>query len=380
MIATAALRPGDVVLVTGAGSGLGLASAVSLASRGYRVFGAVYETAQEHALEVAVKGAGPVRAVRMDITKRAEVDRCVQTVVAEAGRIDGVVHLAGVGLRGFFEDLTLDEVRQVFDVNVFGTMSLLQAVLPVMRSARRGRIIVTTSIAGRIGSMSISGYASSKFAVEGLIECVAQEVAPFGISISALEPGLILTEHFTKHRNRAKRAVDPSSVVLRVVLPARKDCGRSAGPGSDHTGGRRRRRQPHIDGQTSAAAVRAGRETKSDRVSSAPSSRGTVRTSLFFDGSAAGCISEVAGHIAEFIRALEEGFQGERTAIRHKNDRVAAAVEAAPGTAVGMGRHYQGLLSDAGNPDVYAGRPSGALQDQRGGRRQGVCGRAQARR
>jgi NAD(P)-dependent dehydrogenase (short-subunit alcohol dehydrogenase family) len=87
----------------------------------------------------------------------------------------------------------------------------VQAVLPYMRAAGRGRIVVTTSVAGRIGSMSISGYASSKFAVEGFAECLWQEVAPLGIHVSLLEPGLIFTEHFTRNRNRAARAVDPAS-------------------------------------------------------------------------------------------------------------------------------------------------------------------------
>jgi NAD(P)-dependent dehydrogenase (short-subunit alcohol dehydrogenase family) len=116
-----------------------------------------------------------------------------------------------MGLRGFFEDLALDEVRRVFDVNVFGTMALTQAVLPYMRRAGAGRIILTTSIAGRMGSMSISGYASSKFAGEGLGECLRQELYPFGVFVSLLEPGLVYTPHFTVNRNRARKAVLTSS-------------------------------------------------------------------------------------------------------------------------------------------------------------------------
>ena len=121
------------------------------------------------------------------------------------------MHFAGIGLRGFFEDLTLDEIRHVYDVNVFGAMAVTKEVLPSMRAARKGRIVLTTSVAGRMGSMSISGYASSKFAVEGFAECLAQELAPFNIHVSLLEPGLILTEHFTRNRNRARQAQDPAS-------------------------------------------------------------------------------------------------------------------------------------------------------------------------
>src|SRR5262249_15567739 len=130
---------------------------------------------------------------------------------ARAGAIDAVVQFTGMGLRGFFEDLALDEVRRVFDVNVFGMMAVTQAVLPHMRRAGRGRIILTTSVGGRLGSMRIRGYASSKFAGEGLGECLRQELYPFGIFVTLLEPGLVQTAHFKVNRNRARRAVLPSS-------------------------------------------------------------------------------------------------------------------------------------------------------------------------
>jgi len=100
-------------------------------------------------------------------------------------------------------------------VNVFGIMELTQAVLPHMRENGRGRIVITSSAAGRMGSMSISGYCSSKFAVEGFAECLAQEVRPFNIFVSLLEPGLIRTPHFGPNRNRARRAKDPASPYYR---------------------------------------------------------------------------------------------------------------------------------------------------------------------
>jgi len=83
--------------------------------------------------------------------------------------------------------------------------------LPHMRRQRSGRIVITTSASGRMGSMSIAGYCSSKFACEGFAECLAQEVFPFGIHVSIIEPGLVMTPHFTVNRNRAKRAQDPRS-------------------------------------------------------------------------------------------------------------------------------------------------------------------------
>jgi NAD(P)-dependent dehydrogenase (short-subunit alcohol dehydrogenase family) len=201
-----------IVLITGAGSGLGLASALFLAARNFRVYGATLTEREQQDLRAqAAARHVEVSAVRMDVTKRPEIDRTVETIIREAGRIDAVVHFAGMGLRGFLEDLSMQEIRQLYDVNVFGIMELTQAVLPHMRARRSGRIIITASAAGRMGEMSISGYSSGKFAVVGLGECLRQEGALFGVHVSVLEPGLIYTPHFGVHRNRARRAQDPAS-------------------------------------------------------------------------------------------------------------------------------------------------------------------------
>lgn len=204
-----------VVLVTGAGSGMGQACALHLAARGYDVYGSTLTPDETVALESAARSQGvAVRAVSMNVTCRADVNAIERLLRTERGRLDALVHFAGMGLRGFFEDLTLEEIRRVYDVNVFGTMIVVQVLLPLIKAAR-GRLVITTSIAGRIGSMSISGYASSKFAVEGFAECLAQEMAPFGVAVSLLEPGLVLTEHFTRNRNRAQRAIDPAGPYYR---------------------------------------------------------------------------------------------------------------------------------------------------------------------
>jgi NAD(P)-dependent dehydrogenase (short-subunit alcohol dehydrogenase family) len=190
---------------------MGLESALLLARSGYRVFGGVLNEDESKALLAEAEGRGTqVRPIRLDVTRESDVHAAVEALVAEAGGIDALVQFAGLGLRGFFEDLDPEEIRRAFEVNVFGTMAVTRAVLPHMRQARRGRIVITTSVAGRMGSMTISGYASSKFAVEGFAECLRQEMAPFDVHVSLLEPGLVLTPHFTRNRNRARRAVDPA--------------------------------------------------------------------------------------------------------------------------------------------------------------------------
>lgn len=206
----------QTLLITGAGSGLGLEAALLLASGGYRVFGTVLTEAEAETLRIeSGKRKVQVCVVPMDVTQAQDIHAGVSGILSEAGRIDGLIHFAGMGLRGFFEDLTMEEIRRVFDVNVFGIMALTQAVLPHMRERRSGRIIIASSAAGRMGTMSISGYCSSKFAVEGFAECLSQEVRPFNIHVSLLEPGLIRTPHFSVNRNRAKHAVDPNSPYYR---------------------------------------------------------------------------------------------------------------------------------------------------------------------
>jgi len=201
-----------VVLITGAGSGLGLASALHLAARNFNVYGTTLTEAEEQELRGKAAAHGvTLSPIRMNVTRREDIDRTVNTIIREAGRIDGVVHFAGMGLRGFLEDLSMQEIRQLYDVNVFGIMELTQAVLPHMRERRSGRIVITASAAGRMGEMSISGYSSGKFAVVGLGECLRQECALFNVQVSILEPGLIYTPHFGINRNRARRAQDPSS-------------------------------------------------------------------------------------------------------------------------------------------------------------------------
>jgi NAD(P)-dependent dehydrogenase (short-subunit alcohol dehydrogenase family) len=201
-----------IALITGAGSGLGMEAALFLAARGFQVYGTALTEAEQQGLRAAAAARRvEVSALRMDVTRRPDIDRTVETILREAGRIDAVVHFAGMGLRGFFEDLSMQEIRRLYDVNVFGIMELTQAVLPHMRARRSGRIVITASAAGRMGEMSIAGYSSGKFAVVGLGECLRQEMALLNIHVSVLEPGLIYTPHFGINRNRARRAVDPAS-------------------------------------------------------------------------------------------------------------------------------------------------------------------------
>lgn len=200
------------VLITGASTGLGLEMALFLADRGFEVYASMRDLGQRGALDEAAARRGvQLHVLQIDITKKDEIEGAVGTVVEQSGGIYGLVNNAGIGVRGYFEDLSEKEIRSVFETNVFGTMAITRAVLPHLRAARRGRIVIVTSVGGRIGSLAVSAYCATKFAQEGFGESLAQEVAPFGIYVSLVEPAIIRTERWGANRGVAKRALDPKS-------------------------------------------------------------------------------------------------------------------------------------------------------------------------
>jgi NAD(P)-dependent dehydrogenase (short-subunit alcohol dehydrogenase family) len=205
-------RASDSVLITGAGTGFGLETALCLASSGYRVYATVPDLSQSAAIsDSAAKRRLELRILRLDVTDARSIRDAVDVVVAETGGIYGLVNNAGLGLRGFFEDLSEAEILRLFEVNLFGAMRVTRAVLPAMRASGRGRIVMISSAGGRIAAMTLSGYCSGKFALEGFAEALALEVGALGLHVSLIEPGLSLTPHFTVNRGRAAAALDPGS-------------------------------------------------------------------------------------------------------------------------------------------------------------------------
>jgi NAD(P)-dependent dehydrogenase (short-subunit alcohol dehydrogenase family) len=202
----------DSILITGAATGLGREMALYLAERGFRVYGTTRDVLQADELNgLARERDLSIRVLTMDVTDPQSIDRAVQTIVAETGGIYGVINNAGIGLRGYFEDLTAEEIRKVFDANVFGLMAVTKAVLPYMRQARRGRVVLISSVGGRIGAPGVSAYCATKFAVEGFGESLFQELAPLGVKVVLIEPGIIKTERWTINRGLAKGALNPDS-------------------------------------------------------------------------------------------------------------------------------------------------------------------------
>lgn len=202
----------DSVLITGAGTGFGLETALRLAASGLTTYAAILDDSQrDHVAEQARQRRVEVRIVRLDVTDQATIQAAMETVVAECGGIFGLVNNAGLGLRGYFEDLDEEEIRRVFDVNLFGAMAVTRAALPHMRRARRGRLVFISSVVGRIGAMARTGYGASKFGLEGFAESLMQEVTPFGIRVSIVEPGAVNTERWTVNTGTSRRATDAAS-------------------------------------------------------------------------------------------------------------------------------------------------------------------------
>lgn len=174
-----------ITLVTGASSGIGLVTAQALRRDGYRVFG----TSRKPMPDIE----DGISMLVCDVTDDASVRRAVDEVLSRAGRIDLLVNNAGIGLLGGAEESTTEQAKAVFDVNVFGVMRMTNAVLPVMRRQRRGRIVNLSSILGLIPAPYNALYASTKHAVEGYSESLDHEVRTQGIRIVLVEPGVTRT-------------------------------------------------------------------------------------------------------------------------------------------------------------------------------------------
>ena len=181
-------RSKSSALVTGASSGLGKEIAKRLIADGYQVYVAARRVGEMEDLRAL--GAQPLR---MDIAREADIVAAVDTITAQTGGVDVLVNNAGFGLYGPMEEIGLDEARYQFEVNVFGPGRLTQLLLPAMRAKKAGRIINITSMGGKIYTPLGSWYHATKHALEGWSDCLRLELAPLGIDVVVIEPGLIET-------------------------------------------------------------------------------------------------------------------------------------------------------------------------------------------
>ena len=178
-----------VVLITGASSGIGLATAHRLLEEGWRVYASARRV--ERLSELTAKGA---QSLALDVTDEASMAGAVQSILDAEGAIDVLVNNAGYGEYGAVEDVPLDEARHQFEVNVYGLVRLTQLVVPGMRSQGRGRIVNVSSMGGKMSFPMGGWYHATKHAVEALSDALRLELASFGIQVIVIEPGIIRTE------------------------------------------------------------------------------------------------------------------------------------------------------------------------------------------
>jgi NAD(P)-dependent dehydrogenase (short-subunit alcohol dehydrogenase family) len=195
-----------VILITGASSGFGLYTAALLAAKGHIVYATMRDTSKSSDLLTEARTLGgdtDLHILPLDVTRPDTVRVAVATILNEQKRIDVLINNAGFGIGGFFEDLSDAEFRSQFDVNFFGVLDLTRAVLPSMRSMRKGLIINISSMCAFSGTPAFSAYVASKWALEGFTESLMMELLPFNVRAVLVEPGAYKTKIFFENAKHA---------------------------------------------------------------------------------------------------------------------------------------------------------------------------------
>jgi NAD(P)-dependent dehydrogenase (short-subunit alcohol dehydrogenase family) len=214
------------VLITGATDGLGKAAALLLARRGYRVFAAGRSAEKRRHLDALARQQKlALETVEMDVCDDASVKESVAAVIAQAGPVDVLINNAGIIYVTTVEDTRLEDWRRQFETNFFGVVRVTQAVLPHMRTRRRGRILMMSSVSGIITPPTYGPYSSSKHAMEGLSNALRLEMYPFGVEVILIEPGYIMTNL----QNTAAELIEPYADKITAGPYARIYSGAFAG-------------------------------------------------------------------------------------------------------------------------------------------------------
>jgi NAD(P)-dependent dehydrogenase (short-subunit alcohol dehydrogenase family) len=185
-----------VWLITGAGRGLGVDIGKAVLAAGHALVATGRDAAK---VTAAIGDHDSLLAIRLDVTRPEDARAVVEAAVARFGRIDVVVNNAGNFFAGFFEELSPEQVRNQIETLLFGPMNVTRAVLPVMRRQRSGLVLTISSTAGIAGQMFCTAYAAAKFGIEGWMESLTPEIAPFGIRTMLVEPGFFRTELLTNN-------------------------------------------------------------------------------------------------------------------------------------------------------------------------------------
>ncbi|KLD63463.1 oxidoreductase [Dyella japonica] len=209
-----------ILLITGVSSGFGRALAQEALAAGHRVVGTVRGEQARDEFEALAPGNAVAR--MLDVTDFDAIDGVVADIEEKVGPVDVLVNNAGYGHEGILEESPLADMRRQFDVNVFGAVAMMKAVLPYMRGRRKGHILNITSMGGHITLPGISYYCGSKFALEGISETVGKEVKPLGISVTAVAPGSFRTDWAGRSMVRSPRSIPDYDGLFDPIREARQ--------------------------------------------------------------------------------------------------------------------------------------------------------------
>jgi len=196
-------------LITGASTGIGRATALRLAASGWKVFAGVRSERDGESL-IADRGERLIPLI-LDVTDHAQIMRAAHQVSDREGSLDALVNNAGLGYGGPLELISMDALRSVFEVNLFGHVAVTQALLPLLRKAH-GRIVFTSSIGGRVAIAYTAPYAASKHALEAIADTLRVELRTSGVQVTLIEPGSVATPIWAKYRAEAARASIPAEL------------------------------------------------------------------------------------------------------------------------------------------------------------------------
>jgi short-subunit dehydrogenase len=208
-----------VALITGSSTGIGFEASLVLARRGYLVFATMRDIKKAGALRKAARRL-PVEILSLDVDQPLAARKIVSAIARKTGRIDVLINNAGFGAFGMLEEFTDEEIKAQYETNVFGLMRVTNAVLPVMRARKSGRILHIGSLAGKMTFAGIGLYCSSKYAVEALTEAMRTEVRPFNIEVAVIEPGSTNTpfKHNRHLSQKFKQGKSDYQSVLKKIL------------------------------------------------------------------------------------------------------------------------------------------------------------------
>ncbi len=206
-----------IILLTGASSGLGLHTSIALAKQNYKVYAAVRSPKRStELLSVIKQNVQHINLLQLDVTDMSSIEHAVSHIIATEGKIDVLINNAGVGFRKSIEQANINEIQDILNINLLGTIRCCQAVLPHMRQAKNGHIINISSIGGLVGQPFNEIYCASKFAVEGLTESMASYIQPaFNIKFTLVEPGGMATSFFNTNQVDDNAVIDEYSELYK---------------------------------------------------------------------------------------------------------------------------------------------------------------------